>query len=57
MYDYIRGIVTENYGTAVTVEANGVGYALSVSAFTAQKLCSAAAKLKFIVVLTCARTK
>ena len=46
MYDYIRGIVTENYGTAVTVEANGVGYALSVSAFTAQKLCSANGEVK-----------
>lgn len=46
MYDYIRGIITENYGTAVTVEANGVGYALSVSAFTAQKLCSASGEVK-----------
>lgn len=46
MYDYIRGIVTENYGNAVTVEANGVGYALSVSAFTAQKLCSANGEVK-----------
>ncbi len=46
MYDYIRGLVTENYGNAVTVEAGGVGYMLSVSAFTAQKLCTAAGEVK-----------
>lgn len=46
MYDYIRGLVTENYGNAVTVEAGGVGYMLSVSAFTAQKLCAVAGEVK-----------
>ena len=46
MYDYLRGIVTENYGNAVTVEAGGVGYMLSVSAFTAQKLCAASGEVK-----------
>lgn len=46
MYDYVKGVITENYGNVIVVEANGVGYELNVSTFAAERLAQSGSVVK-----------
>lgn len=49
MFDYIKGIVTENTPTYIVVEANGLGYLLNISLTTFESLQNCQGEVKLLL--------